>query len=246
MGVSAHAGGDAMTHPFPDDRDDAIRLAKKLVEYSPLFLDTETTGLDDRHEICDIAVVDISGAVLINSLVKPVKQQIERQAAEIHKIYPWTVEKAPTMRDLLPELERVLRGRTVLVYNLDFDLGKITRSLVNNGFQICATPEGPDQVRPWWFAPSEESQFALVSSRAWHCAMNLYAQFYGAFNEYHGSYRWQRLSTALEQCGLELPEDIHRALPDAEMTRRLLLHMAAQPIDEQLSLFGEEESHDHE
>ena len=70
--------------------------------------------------------------------------------------------------------------------------------------------------------------------------MNLYAEYYGSWNDYHGSYRWQRLSTALEQCGLELPKDMHRALPDAEMTRRLLLHMAAQPINEQLPMFEEE------
>lgn len=227
-------------HPFPNDRTEAIRLAKKYVEESPLFLDTETTGLSDHHEVCDIAIIDVAGIVLLNSLVKPVKQQIERQACEIHGISPQMVEHAPTMRDLLPELERILRGRTVLVYNLEFDQGKITRSLVNNGFQICATPEGDDQIRPWWFAPMQEQPFALISG-SWYCAMQLYAQFYGSWNDYHCSYRWQRLSTALEQCGLKLPNDMHRALPDAEMTRRLLLHMAAQPIDEQLPMFGEEQ-----
>lgn len=234
-------------HPFPEDREAAIRLARLYIEQSPLFLDTETTGLSDHHEACDIAIVDVTGAVLLNSLVKPVRQPIERQASEIHGITNDMVRNAPTMRDLLPEMERILRGRTVLVYNLEFDQYKITRSLVNNDFQICATPEGPDQVRPWWFAPMEEHQFALISGHSWHCAMNLYAQFQGAWNDYHNSYRWHRLSTALEQCGLALPEgDIHRALPDAEMTRRLIIHMAEQPIDEQLSLFEQQESHDHE
>lgn len=236
-----------MTHPFPQDREAAIRLAKQYAEESPLFLDTETTGLSDHHEVCDIAVVDISGAVLINSLVKPVKQQIERQAAEIHGILPSMVENAPTMRELLPELEKVLRGRTVLVYNLEFDQGKIFRSLHNNGIGMTRSfdlpaPEDPlpKAIISWWDVKPDQPG-------GWYCVMELYAMFYGSFNEYHGNYRWQRLSTALEQCGLELPtEDIHRALPDAEMTRRLLLHMAAQPIDEQLHLFGGEEIHDRE
>jgi len=124
-------------------------------------------------------------------------------------------------------------------------MGKLTRSLVNNGFQIRAHISEPDnQFRPWWFAPAEESQFALISGNSWQDAMNLYAQFYGAFNEHHGNYRWQRLSTALEQCGLELPtEDIHRAKPDAEMIRRLMLHLAEQPIDEQISMFDDEAEH---
>lgn len=39
-----------MTHPFPDDREDAIRLARKYMAESPVFLDTETTGLSDHHE----------------------------------------------------------------------------------------------------------------------------------------------------------------------------------------------------
>jgi DNA polymerase-3 subunit epsilon len=233
-------------HPFPDDRTDVIRLAKKYIAEQALFLDTETTGLSDHSEVCDIAVIDVTGAVLLDTLIKPAKQTIERQAAGIHGILPQMVQHAPTMRDLLPELERILNGRTVLVYNLEFDLGKLTRSLVNNGFQLCATPSGPDQMRPWWFTSAQEDQFALITGHTWHCAMEMYAQFYGAFNEYHGNYRWQRLSTALEQCGLEMPgEDIHRARPDAEMTRRLILYMAEQKIDEQLSMFGEE-SHGHE
>lgn len=233
-----------MSHPFPEDRADAIRLAKEYVLSSCLFLDTETTGLSEHHEVCDIAIVDVTGSVLLETLVKPVKQPIERGATEIHGITMEMCENAPTMQDLLPEMERLLRGKTVLVYNMEFDQGKLYRSMLNNGIHIYGdnTSGEPEGLCLWWMCCMD----GFDPDPKWHCAMDLYARYYGAFNEYHGSYRWQRLSTALEQCGLELPkEDIHRARPDAEMTRRLLLHMANQPLDEQMTLFGEE-SHDHE
>jgi DNA polymerase III epsilon subunit-like protein len=66
----------------------------------------------------------------------------------------------------------------------------------------------------WWYPENR-----------WYCAMELYAFYYGDWDNYHGKYRWQRLSKAAMQCGIEL-QDTHRALADAELTRRIVLHMA--------------------
>ena len=38
------------------------------------------------------------------------------------------VEGAPTFQELMPELERILRGREVLVYNAEFDLRMMQQS----------------------------------------------------------------------------------------------------------------------
>ena len=203
-----------MFHPFPDDRTQAILRARGYLSLNPLFLDTETTGLSPMDEICEIAIIDAAGQVLINSLVKPSKP-IPPGATEIHGISQEMVQSAPTFRDLVPELDRILSGRTVLIYNVEFDVGKLDRSARANGF----SPDVHGAYYPWWmgtdFAPS-----------LWHCVMELYAAYYGDWNDYHGSYRWQRLGAALGQCGLEVPTSIHRAHADAEMTRRLVLHMA--------------------
>ncbi|HID85120.1 MAG TPA: 3'-5' exonuclease, partial [Anaerolineales bacterium] len=42
-------------------RWDAIRTAKAWLKRRPVYLDTETTGLDEGAEIIEIAVVDTNG-----------------------------------------------------------------------------------------------------------------------------------------------------------------------------------------
>jgi DNA polymerase-3 subunit epsilon len=210
-----------MYHPFPDDRAKAIERAHTYIHADPLFLDTETTGLSDRDEICEIAVINLAGEVLIDTLIKPTKP-IDQNTSQIHGITNEMVADAPTFGDLLPRLEQVLRGREVLVYNLEFDEGKLERSAVANGCQFD----------PWWRAlpvnPNVPEGHVQEFRTSWHCAMELYAQYYGDFNDYHHSYRWQRLSNAALQCGIELLEGIHRAHADAELTRRVMLHVAEQ------------------
>lgn len=211
-----------MYHPYPDDRILAIERAKKCMSRDPLFLDTETTGLTDRDEIVEIAVLDQAGTVLINSLVKPARKADWFAAAEIHGITREMVSCSPTFRDLLPELEKILRDRTVLVYNVEFDEGKLFGSADANGLDETT-------FTPWWFPLKEllEADPPVYKSR-WHCAMELYAQFYGDWNEYHRSYTWVRLATAAKQCGIQLPAGIHRAHADAELTRQIVKWLAAQ------------------
>ncbi len=206
-----------MYHPFPNDRANAIRSAKEYMDLNPLFLDTETTDLSDMDEVCEIAVVDLEGQVLINSLVKPTKL-IPASTSAIHGITDELVKDAPMFGDLLPRLEEILRSRTVLVYNLEFDEGKLERSAVANGCRFSFD---------FWAHETESG----VYEDNWHDVMDLYAAFYGDWHDYHRSYRWQRLSTAARQCGIQVPETYHRALADAEMTRQIVLHMAGQAIE---------------
>ena len=203
-----------MFHPNPDDRKFVIDRVRKYVELNPLFLDTETTGLSDMDEICEIAIVDLAGEVLINTLVKPTKL-IPPGTSAIHGITDEMVQDAPTFGDLLPSLEEILRNRTVLVYNAEFDEGKLERSAVANGCKFSFN---------FWAHETEPG----VYEDNWHDVMDLYATFYGEWHEFHQSYTWQRLSTAALQCRIEIPPGIHRALADAEMTRRIVLHMAEQ------------------
>jgi len=220
-----------MYHPFPDDRAKAIELAQNYISADPLFLDTETTGLSGMHEVCEIAIINLAGEVLINTLVKPTIR-IDHNTSQIHGITDEMVKDAPMFGDLLPRLEQILRGRTVLIYNVEFDSAKIARSAQANG---CAF--GTEDNPVWWVmypTGKETSLGVTLYGILWHCAMELYAQFYGDWNDYHHSYRWQRLSNAALQCGIELPLGIHRAWMDAELTRLILLHMAENEEQEKL------------
>lgn len=203
-----------------NDRTQAIQLAKNYTEQEPLFLDTETTGL--RGEVCELAVIDLQGQVLINQLIRPTKP-IPQDVTEIHGITNEMVAESPTFRDLLPALDQLLRGRTVLVYNVEFDEGILWNSLTAHEIPLL---HGEQPFEPWWAHETDPGR-----KGNWHCVMELYAAFYGDWNNYHGNYRWQRLSHAAWQCGIQLPNQIHRAHADAEITRQILLHMAGQRVE---------------
>jgi DNA polymerase III epsilon subunit-like protein len=215
-------------HPYPDDRAHQIESAKKLIDLNPLFLDTETTGLGSQDEICEIAVIDIAGNVLLDSLVKPMIS-IPPSATHIHMITNEMVQDAPSFKDNYINLDIVLRDRIVVVYNTSFDEDMIWHSMVSN--QIMR-----DDV--WWKLIKQDDGSWFTP---WRDLMEAYAAFYGDWNHYHQSYRWQRLGAAGIQCEISLPANLHRAHADAETTRRILLHMAGadQPKPEPEEKRGE-------
>src|SRR6185436_7482847 len=136
-----------------DERtQEVVQHVQALIEMNPVFLDTETTGL--YGEICEIAVIDLAGNVLINTLVKPTTS-IPPDATGIHGISDETVREAPSFKDIFPELDKILRDRVVLVYNVEFDERMIFNSARENQMQDCNF---------WWFPDN-----------LWHCAMELYA-----------------------------------------------------------------------
>ena len=152
------------------DRAAAAQWANKILEHGCVILDTETTGLHGDVEIIELAIIDHTGAVLLNSLVKALhpERSIESGAINIHGIHPENLENAPTFGELYPLIFEALHGKYLVVYNLDFDLDLVEAE--------CRR----------WYCPI----FALKDS---HCAMLWYAKFCGDWSNYWGSYRWQSL-----------------------------------------------------
>jgi uncharacterized protein YprB with RNaseH-like and TPR domain len=56
------------TPPFPGLA--MAEICRAWLNSNPLFLDTETTGLDEHAEIVELAVVDGQGEALNNTLVR--------------------------------------------------------------------------------------------------------------------------------------------------------------------------------
>lgn len=193
-----------MTH---SDRDLAILLARKLVELKPLILDTETTGLDSSAEVVELAIVDIYGRVLMNSMIKP-RAPVPARATEIHGITDAMLEHEPAFADVWALAKQHLQDREVVIYNADYDRRIIAQSKALNNVETTHT--------------------AMAHTS---CMMHLYAQYYGEWRR--GSYSWQSLNNALSQQGIKLSPSHtpHRALADAEATRLLLLHIAAQELE---------------
>jgi DNA polymerase-3 subunit epsilon len=165
-----------------------------------LVLDTETTGLYEG-EIVQIAIINSAGETLLNTLVKPV-YSIPAEATDIHKITDDMCDNSPTWIDLAPKIKQLLEGKLLVVYNAVYD-----RKMMHQ----TAERHGLPKVE--WKEICE-----------WHCAMEAFAEFYGDYNRYRGSYRWQKLVIAARHCGVAY-EDAHNALVDCQMALGVTKHM---------------------
>jgi len=192
------------------DRIEAIKTAREIVAARPVYLDTETTGLDSSAEIVDIAIINSDGTELVNTLVRPTLP-IPEQATNIHGIKNEDVTDAPTFADILPNLI-VYEDRLVVIYNQNYDLRLMAQSAEANS------------VDSW--IPRDSI-----------CAMELYAQFHGDWNRQHQSYRWQKQSDAAKQLGIEIRANVHRlhrAAVDANLCRLIVEAMAALPLPNEI------------
>ena len=183
-------------------RQEAILVAKKILAASPIYLDTETTGMGYHDEVVEIAILDHDGSVVIDSLVKSIGE-ISSEAFAVHGITKGMVADAPTWGELWPEVEAALKDRVVAIYNAEFDNRMMMQSNRLHGLS---------------WVPQYKDSF---------CIMKLYAQFYGQWNSYHNSFTWQSLDSARRQCSIEIP-NTHRAKDDTLLARAVLHYMAGQ------------------
>lgn len=109
------------------DRTDIRGYARRIIDMDPLFLDTETTGLDKRAEIVEIAVIDLAGETVMESLVCPGKD-IPRGATAIHGIRQMDVFNAPSFYMIWPTLHTLITDHALVIYNKAFDVRLIAQS----------------------------------------------------------------------------------------------------------------------
>jgi DNA polymerase-3 subunit epsilon len=72
-----------------------------------IYLDTETTGLDEGAEIIQLGEIDSAGKVLIDTLVK-CQGDITKEASAIHGITKEDLNGAPNWPDVYRELLAIL------------------------------------------------------------------------------------------------------------------------------------------
>ena len=183
------------------DQAEAIHAAQQLLEQNPFILDTETTGLGSEDEVCEIVVVASDGRIMLDRRVCP-SRPIPADATRIHGITDADVADAPRLNRLSGLIRRLDNPDiTIAIYNAEFDLRLIDQSLRNTNY-------------------SDRDNT--------HCIMNLYAQYHGAWDDWHGSYTWQTLDNAARQCGLTWEGEPHTALADARMALAVLRYIANQ------------------
>lgn len=189
------------THFHTEDRQAVIAWAQALLARPDvIILDTETTGLGRDDEAVSIGIVDGSGAVLMDTLLHP-RKPISAGAMRIHGIQNRDVDKAPYFAEVYEALAGYVNGRTLVVYNLDFDW-----RILKHGCSLAKVP--------------------LLKPVARHCAMKQFAQFDGDWDVRTMSYRWKSLSAACARFGIGA-RGAHSAVTDCLLTLEVLRQMAA-------------------
>lgn len=169
------------------------RLKSKIV-----VLDTETTGLDSLSEICELSIIDGNGTVLFDSVIKPFND-IPEEAIAIHGITNEEALHAPSFAEVYSRIHNLCHQRIVVAYNAAFDLRLLDQS--------CKAHD-MIPVSEW--------------NCEWLCAMESYADFAKVLRSNGKEYKWHRLSVAAQQLGIDVPENLHRALPDAKLTLEVI------------------------
>ena len=88
-----------------------IEYARRKFLEEPVYLDTETTGLEKNDEIVEIAVIDKIGNVLINTLIKP-RSLIPDSASSIHHITNEMVKEIPRISGCLAQYSETNQQQT--------------------------------------------------------------------------------------------------------------------------------------
>jgi len=182
---------------FLQARKQAVDWARELLKRDPdswVILDTETTGLSNDAQVIQIGVIDGRGNVLMdNVLVKPTKP-IPSDATAVHHITNAMVQAAPAFPDVLPQLREVVAGKLLVIYNAQYDMRLLVQSGKAHDIGIQLGIEG------------------------FTCAMLQYVEWVGEWNDYRGSFRWQKLQggdhSALGDCHATL--DVIRKMAESD------------------------------
>ena len=161
----------------------ATTWARFLLARDPnswVILDTETTGLGPQAEVVQIGVINGRGDVLMdNVLVRP-KGGIEPDATRIHHITEEMVANAPSFLEVSPRLRDIVRNKLLVIYNADYDLRLLAQSA------------------------QAHNAMPYLPYGGYDCVMLRYAEWVGEWNDYHNSFRWQKLAggdhSALGDC----------------------------------------------
>lgn len=82
-----------------------------------VYMSCICTGYEEasRNDVLQISVRDDAGKLLFDSLIKPTKRK--RWDSYAHDITPAGVRNVPTLSDVAPEIQKLLKGKHVVLYN---------------------------------------------------------------------------------------------------------------------------------
>tara|TARA_B100001057_G_scaffold54127_2_gene48050 strand:- start:8074 stop:8760 length:687 start_codon:yes stop_codon:yes gene_type:complete len=163
-------------------------------------LDTETTGIGHGHQIVEIAVKDgLTGKVLLDTLVRPTRD-IDPKAQAVHGISLQTCALAPTWPEVRYKLMEAVKGKTVIIYNANFDIQMLVQT--NAAWNINCN--------------------GYFGAKEYFCAMTEYSRRARIYNHLHGRNRSFKLVDAAALEGITPKGTLHRAVADCDLTYDLV------------------------
>lgn len=165
-------------------------------EENLLFVDVETTGLSDRDEIIEIAILSTDGTVLFESLVRP-SVPVSPNARMIHRIPDEALAFAPSWPEIYVQVAQMLHGKQLVAHNAALEV----RMLKQTSLRYRLPPP--------------------LLGRA-HCTMKMLARASGndAWWKLSDAMKRARVSPPT------MTVHAHRAVFDAECCRRLIVEFA--------------------
>ncbi len=186
-----------------NSRDEIMKWAVNLLEDGDaLVVDTETTGLSSKDEIIQLAILDLDGKVLLDTLLKPTVP-VSPEAYGLHGISYQSLKNAPSILDLYDEIANLIRNRYLVAYNAAFDQRLLTQTCNRHGLP----------------------KFEVAG---WYCAMEKYSYFRGK-HDGQKDYKSQSLISACTQQGI-LVHKAHEAVKDCLLTLELIKSMTNQEL----------------
>lgn len=177
-------------------------VMQKWLNSDYLIIDTETTGLDNNAEVIEIAIINMHGDVLLNSLVKPTCS-IPAAVTKINNITDEMVADAPLWRDVFPVILNIIDGKKWLAWNSKFDARLIIQTGIITGY----------------FEDLPASKILDIAAKINNSQIDakaIYDQWYGEFDSKRNNFKRQSLTTAAERHNVSV-DGAHRALADCRM-----------------------------
>ena len=103
-----------------------------------LFLDLETSGLEEKDRICEIALIleDTNNTKALSSLCKSPKK-IGNEAMSLHHITNDMIKESPSCKETLPY--QLLQENVLVAHNSSFDLKMLEKEGFDSRLQVVDT-----------------------------------------------------------------------------------------------------------
>ena len=113
-------------------REHLIDYTRNLLNFNPLFFDTETTGVGDKDQVLTIDVLDIDENVECSRMYKPTVP-IDPKAIAVHGITEALAAKGLDFNVDFYQVKSLFDGRAVVAYNAFYDIRILNQTMAATG-----------------------------------------------------------------------------------------------------------------